>query len=146
MSGALHVRVEGKKKTKRHLTYSHEYHNLLASHHVYVSPPEDEDQILLLCFFGLIGGVVQGIAAVVCGQHLHKVLVGVCNCGSQVTQQDLFAFIQHNVFQVLAQTEQDGLLPLSLLVLIGLSFAHFHVIEDGDHFICDFHTRGLKSG
>lgn len=107
------------------------------------APPEDEDQILLLCFFGLIGGVVQGVAAVIWGQHLHKVLVGVLDGGSQVTQQDLLAVIQDNVLQVLAHAEQNGLLPLPLLLLVRLSLTHLHVVEDGDHLICDFHTGSL---
>lgn len=105
--------------------------------------PEDKDQVLLLCFFGLVGGVIQGVAAVVWGQHLHKVLVRVLDGGSQVPQQDLFAIIQNNVLEVLAQAEQNGLLPLSLLVLVCLSLAHLHVVEDCDDFICDFHTGGL---
>lgn len=105
--------------------------------------PEDKDQILLLCFFGLIGGVIQGVAAVVWGQHLHKVLVWVLDGGSQVTQQDLFAVIQNNVLEVLAQAEQNGLLPLPLLILLRLGLTHLHVVEDCDNFICHFHTGGL---
>lgn len=105
--------------------------------------PEDKDQVLLLCFFGLIGGVIQRVATVIWGEHIHKVLVWVLDGGSQVTQKDLFAFIQNNVLEVLAHTEQNGLLSLLLLFLIRLSLTHLHVIEDCDNFICDFHTGGL---
>lgn len=107
------------------------------------SSPEDKDQILLLCFFGLVSGIIQGVAAIIWGQHLHKVLVRVLDGGSQVTLQDLFAIIQNNILEVLAHAEHNGLLPLPLLVLICLSLAHLHVIEDCDNFICDFHTGGL---
>lgn len=105
--------------------------------------PEDKDQILFLCLLGLIGGVIQGVAAVLWRQHLHKVLVGVLNGGSHFTQQDLFTFIQDNVLEVLAETEQNGLLPLPLLFLVGKGLTHLHVIEDCDNFVCDFHAGGL---
>lgn len=110
---------------------------------IFLPIPEDKDQVLLLCFFGLIGGVVQGVAAVIWGQHVHKVCVWVLDFGSQVTEQDLFAIIQNNVLEVLAHAEQNGLLPLLLLILVRLSLTHLHVIEDCDNFICDFHTGGL---
>lgn len=106
--------------------------------------PEDEDQVLFLCLFGLVGGVIQSVAAVVWGKHVHEVLVGVLNSSSNISLQDFFAIIQDDVLEVLAQAEEDGLLPLSLLFLIRLSLTHLHVIEDSNNFICNFHTGGLK--
>ena len=109
-----------------------------------VSSPENEDQVLFLGLFGLVCGVVQSVATVVWGEHVHKVLVWVLDSDTQVSLQDLVSLVQNDVLEVFAEAEKDGLLPLSLLVFICLSLTHFHVIEDGNHFICYFHTGGLQ--
>lgn len=105
--------------------------------------PENEDQVFLLRLLGFISGIVEGIAAVVDGQHLYKCQVGVCDRGADVTAQDLLALLQNDVLFVGAYAEQDGLLPLLLVLLVRLGLAHLHVIEDCDNFICDLDTGGL---
>ena len=108
--------------------------------------PENKDQVFFLCLLGFISGIIEGVAAVVAGQHLYKLQVGVLDRGADVPTEDLLALLQDDVLFVGAYAEEDGLLPLLLLLLVRLCLAHLHVIEDCDNVICDCDTGGLCGG
>lgn len=101
--------------------------------------PEDEDKVLFLGLLGLERGVIEGIAAVVAGEHVDELGVRI----ALIALQDLTALLHDNLLLVAAQAEENHLLPLLLLVLAEVGLAHLHVVEEVEHILVDFNPRCL---
>ena len=78
---------------------------------------EDEHQVLLLALLGLIGCIIECIAAVLVWQHLDKSGVGVVHSLPHISYQDLLALLQDDVLLVLTQAKEPPSCVSSLLVL-----------------------------
>lgn len=103
--------------------------------------PENENQVLFLGFFSLICGIIESVATVIGRKHLDKLSEGI----SFVSLQDLVALLHYDMLLILAQAEENGLLPPLPLLLVGLSLADLHVVEDGQHILIHCNSGGLRA-